>query len=194
MIDEKLLFILFIIVVSFLSCKKKRRRPTEEQQDESDAEWQREWEEAMRREEERRRAEARQRDVGDKEESAQQPKPKKPLLFEIPTIRKADPAAETRIPQHDRIFLEEKKEPEPFIQETPRRPRKEMRKETSIASAYRKKLNAPVVLPPEVHVPSAEAPQRRAWRPAKSALVQGVIMAEVLGAPKAYRNRNFYRR
>lgn len=174
--------LLFLAVVILDHTKKgrelqeKRRREQEEGWEESEA-WQRGLEDRVRQAEETRK-----------------------LSFEIPTMRPSEEGAETKLPQADRIFArrEEKAMPSDAVEavtvtEVERTPLPKM---PSINLRYQEQLRkkpsvkADEAMPPEEQSiePIAANEERRYIPTSRDRLVEGIILAEVLGKPKAYQN------
>ena len=165
-----------------------------------------------RREAEReRRREEREMETDRKEAPVRSSKRKLP--FEIPTMREADPNAETRLPQADRIFIRREKTAEPSEQpETQRRSRRavntapEMKKAVEAVGEHTKSrvnplYQARLAMAPTVHretevsplaeeVPTKPTPRIPTDR---ERLIEGIILAEVLGKPKAYQKKPYLR-
>ncbi len=166
-----------------------------------------------RREAERERRRSEIEMETDRQEEAPVRSSKRKLPFEIPTMREADPNAETRLPQADRIFIRREKTAEPSEQpETQRRPRRavktapEMKKAVEAAGEQMKSrvnplYQARLAMAPTVHretevsplaeeVPTKPTPRIPTDR---ERLIEGIILAEVLGKPKAYQKKPYLR-
>ena len=166
----------------------------------------------QRREEERQRRI--EEEEADRQEEVSVRRPNRKIPFEIPTMRQSEPNAETKLPQADRIFIRPKKTAEPGEeQHSKREPRREVRREmrretrreavqestvvqakSSVNPLYLERLamkptarteTEPVMPTEEVREPQA-APRIPTSR---DRLIEGIILAEVLGKPKAYQNR-----
>ncbi|MBQ2246950.1 MAG: hypothetical protein II324_07835 [Selenomonadales bacterium] len=165
------------IVVTQMENKKRREEERHENQEETDIEWQGE---------------------------ASQQAPKRKLPFEIPTMREADPNAETRLPQADRIFIRREKTAESKAEPKPTPEPKRVLKQDSVMPSERTKginplYQARLAMGPTTHRETVvdpikeDAPKRaRPQIPTdRQRLVEGIILAEVLGKPKAYQRRTY---
>ena len=155
-----------------------------------------------RREAEReRRREETEAETAPREEASQQA-PKRKLPFEIPTMREADPNAETRLPQADRIFIRREKTVEPKAQLEPKH---EPKPSVVVPSERTKGVNPlyqeRLMMAPTVHRETVVSPlkedtpkQAKPQIPTdRQRLVEGIILSEVLGKPKAYQKRPYLR-
>lgn len=164
-----------------------------------------------RREEEQARR--RQEAGSERQEEVVVQTPKRKLPFEIPTMRQADPNAETKLPQADRIFIRREKtaeqahEPEPKHQ--PHRASQtvpdvkvavEKQSEQVVGGVnplYQARLAMESTVHREVAGSSMKEEPHTKTKPRiptdRERLVEGIILAEVLGKPKAYQNRRYMR-
>ena len=157
-----------------------------------------------RREAEReRRREETEAETAPREEASQQA-PKRKLPFEIPTMREADPNAETRLPQADRIFIRREKTAESKAEPKPTPEPKRVPKKDSVMPSERTKginplYQARLAMGPTTHRETVvdpikeDAPKRaKPQIPTdRQRLVEGIILAEVHGKPKAYQRRTY---
>lgn len=156
-----------------------------------------------RREEERNR---REEEEADWQEEVPVRRPNRKIPFEIPTMRQSEPNAETKLPQADRIFIRPKKTEEPSSEPRPKREsRREAKRESgqmSVPTPQAGSVN-PLYLERLAMKPTAykeevvelfreevceEKPLPRIPT-SRDRLIEGIILAEVLGKPKAYRDR-----
>lgn len=173
--------LLFLAVVILDHTKKGRelqekRRREQEDWEESEA-WQRGLEDRVRQAEETRK-----------------------LSFEIPTMRPSEEGAETKLPQADRIFArrEEMAKPSDAVEAVTvtETERTALSKMPPINLRYQEQLRkkpsvkADEAMPPEEQAiePIAANEERRYIPTSRDRLVEGIILAEVLGKPKAYQN------
>ncbi len=164
-----------------------------------------------RREEERERRREESEMGSARQEEAPVQSPKRKLPFEIPTMREADPNAETRLPQADRIFIRREKTAEPQAQPEPKREMHSADRPTPKVKAVFKKreekakggidplYQARLAMAPTVHRETVvdpikeDAPKQTKQRipTDRERLIEGIILAEVLGKPKAYQRKPY---
>ena len=161
-------------------------------------------------ENEKRRNEAKQRRQEEAETARQEEAPvrvtKRKLPFEIPEMREADPNAETRLPQADRIFIRREKTAEPKAEPKPTpEPKRGLKRDTVMTSEQAKAVNslyqARLAMAPTVHRETVVSPikedvpkQAKPRIPTdRERLIEGIILAEVLGKPKAYQKKPYLR-
>ena len=164
-----------------------------------------------REEAKRQREEAETESV--RQEEAPVREPKRKLPFEIPTMREADPNAETRLPQADRIFIRREKTAEPQAQPEPNREvRRTDRPAPKVKAAVETReekakggvnplYQARLAMMPTVQRETAVSPikedapkQTKPRIPTdRERLIEGIILAEVLGKPKAYQRKPYLR-
>lgn len=149
--------------------------------------------ENKKRREEEQEGRNEEADMGQTEETATQP-PKRQLPFEIPTIRQADPNAETKLPQADRIFVRQEKTAEAEAVQEPKHESKPRSSSEPAASHVNPLYLERLAMTPTMHAETAESPAAKEKHTETSAriptdrerLIEGIILAEVLGRPKAY--------
>lgn len=167
----------------------------------------------QRREEEQERRREELEVESARQEEAPVKAPKRKLPFEIPTMREADPNAETKLPQADRIFIRREKTAEPSAQPEPKRQSRRAesavsdvkvtaeKREEEVKGGVNPLYQARLAMAPTVHSDMAvssmkEEPKTKA-KPRiptdRQRLVEGIILAEVLGKPKAYQERLYLR-
>lgn len=161
-------------------------------------------------ENEKRRNEAKQRRQEEAETARQEEAPvrvtKRKLPFEIPEMREADPNAETRLPQADRIFIRREKTAEPKAEPKPTlEPKRGLKRDIVMTSEQAKAVNplyqARLAMAPTVHRETVVSPikedvpkQAKPRIPTdRERLIEGIILAEVLGKPKAYQKKPYLR-
>ena len=161
-------------------------------------------------ENEKRRNEAKQRRQEEAETARQEEAPvrvtKRKLPFEIPEMREADPNAETRLPQADRIFIRREKTAEPKAESKPTpEPKRGLKRDIVMTSEQAKAVNplyqARLAMTPTVHRETVVSPikedvpkQAKPRIPTdRERLIEGIILAEVLGKPKAYQKKPYLR-
>ena len=161
-------------------------------------------------ENEKTRNEAKQRRQEEAETARQEEAPvrvtKRKLPFEIPEMREADPNAETRLPQADRIFIRREKTAEPKAEPKPTpEPKRGLKRDTVMTSEQAKAVNplyqARLAMAPTVHRETVVSPikedvpkQAKPRIPTdRERLIEGIILAEVLGKPKAYQKKPYLR-
>lgn len=161
-------------------------------------------------ENEKRRNEAKQRRQEEAETARQEEAPvrvtKRKLPFEIPEMREADPNAETRLPQADRIFIRREKTVEPKAEPKPTlEPKRGLKRDIVMTSEQAKAVNplyqARLAMAPTVHRETVVSPikedvpkQAKPRIPTdRERLIEGIILAEVLGKPKAYQKKPYLR-
>ena len=155
-----------------------------------------------RREAERERRQEEAETEATQQEEAPIRVTKRKLPFEIPTMREADPNAETRLPQADRIFIRREKTAEPEVQSEPtREPKRDIVMPSERAKAVNPLYQARLAMAPTMHRETVfgplqeDAPAKANVRipTDKERLIEGIILAEVLGKPKAYQKKPYLR-